>query len=252
MLASSSRRQNSSSVRPRERVVQDPLGREDVHEAQVQPVHRHRPGHRRQRVQPADLAEPAARLPGLLQQRQRQPAGRADVAPLLLRHPLEIARLPQHADPADAEQLVQIAERYGCVEVGAADRRTYARVRDLEPIPMLRPQISGLRHRRKGDRGQVGQELGVLGPDRLHHHRVGGADEGAPRLLFPQLKVFSGNEFVADDAPGDGAEPGLVAGVDELLGTGRVEVRHRLGAQDERAVALARRWQEPARSRRLP
>ena len=103
---------------------------------------------------------------------------------------------------------------------------------------MLRPQISGLRHRRKGDRGQVGQELGVLGPHRLHHHRVGGADEGAPRLLFPQLKVFSRNELVADHAPGDGAEPGLVAGVDELLGTGRVEVRHRLGAQDQGAAAL--------------
>ena len=102
------------------------------------------------------------------------------------------------------------------------------------------------------DRRQVGQQLGVLGPHRLHHHRVGGADEGAPRLLFPELKVFGGNEFVADDAPGDGPEAGLVAGVDQLLGRGRIEVRHRLRAEDEHAVALRRRWQEPARSRRLP
>ena len=120
----------------------------------------------------------------------------------------------------------------------AADRRTDARVRDLEPGAVLRPQISGLGHRRQRHRSQVGQQLGELAPHRLHHHRVGGADQGAPGLLFPQLKVFRGNEFVADDPPGDGPEAGLVAGVDELLGSGRVEVGHRLRAQDEHAVAL--------------
>ena len=103
---------------------------------------------------------------------------------------------------------------------------------------MLRPQISRLRHRRERDRREVGEELGVLGPDRLHHHRIGRADEGAPGLLFPQLKVFCRNEFVADDAAGDGAEAGLVAGVDELLGSGGVEVGDRLRAQDQDAVAL--------------
>ena len=183
-------------------MVQRALGAQDVHEAQVQPVHRHRPGHRRQRVEPADLPEPAARVARLLQQRQRQPARRAQVPPPLLRHPLEPGRLRQHAHPADAEELVQIAERDGRVEIGTADRRADARARDLEPRPMLRSQISGLGHRRQRHRGQVGQQLGVLGPHRLHHHRVGGADQGAPGLLFPQLKIFRGNEFVADDARG--------------------------------------------------
>ena len=58
-------------------------------------------------------------------------------------------RLRQHAHPADAEELVQIAERDGRVEIGAADRRADARVRDPEPVPVLRPQISGLGHRRR-------------------------------------------------------------------------------------------------------
>ena len=231
---------------PAQRVVQRPLRRQDVDEAEVEPVHRHRPGHGRERVEAADLPEPPARVARLLQQRQRQPAGRAQVPPPLLGHPLEVRGLRQHAHPADAEELVEIAVRDGRVEIGAGDRRADARERDLDPVPVLRSQISGLRHRRRGDRRQVGQELGVLGPHRLHHHRVGGADEGAPRLLFPQLKVFRRNEFVADDAAGDGPEPGLVAGVDQLLGRGRVEVGHRLGAEDEHPLAPGRDGKSPA------
>ncbi len=119
VLASSSRRQYSSSRGPDERVVQRPLGREDVHEAEVEPVHRHRPGHRRERVEPADLPEPPARVARLLQQRQRQPARRAQVPPPLLRHPLEEGRLRQHVHPADAEELVQVAEGDRRVELGS-------------------------------------------------------------------------------------------------------------------------------------
>ena len=150
-LASSSRRQYSSSVRTRERMVQRPLGRQDVHEAQVQPVHRHRPGHRRERVEPADLPEPPARVARLLQQRQRQPAGRAQVPPPLLGHPLEERRLRQHAHPADAEELVQIAEGDGRVEIGAVDRRTDAGVRDLEPGRRAAPR----RYRASATAGSV-------------------------------------------------------------------------------------------------
>jgi hypothetical protein len=80
----------------------------------------------------------------------------------------------------------------------------------------------------------------------LHHHRVGGADQGAPRLFFPELKVFGGNEFVADDAPGHRAEPGLVAGVDHLLRGGRIEVGDRLGAENEDAVAAGRDGKSPS------
>ena len=110
-LASSSRRQYSSSCGPEQRMVQRPLGREDVHEAQVEPVHRHRPRHRRERVEPADLPEPPARVARLLQQRQRQPARRAQVPPPLLRHPLEEAS----AAPARSPR--------GCGRAGP-DRRT--------------------------------------------------------------------------------------------------------------------------------
>ena len=219
-------------------MVQDPLGREDVHEAQVQPVHRHRPRHRRERVEPADLPEPPARLPRLLEQRQGKPAGRAQVPSALLRHPVEPGRLRQHVHPANAEELVEIAERDGRIEIRAADRRAHPRVRDPEPIPMLSPQISGLGDRRDRHRRQVGQKLRVLRPHRLDHDRVGGPDEGAPGLLFPQLKVFSRNEFVADHPSGDRAEPRLIAGVDQLFWTGWVEIRHRFGAQDEHPVAL--------------
>ena len=224
--------------RARQRVVQRPLGREDVHEAQVQPVHRHRPGHRLERVQPAELAEPPAGVARLLQQRQRQTAGGAQVPPPLLRHPLEEGRLVQHVHAPDPEDLVQVAEGDRRVELGTADRGTDAGVGDFEARPVLRSQISGLRHRRNRHRGQVGNQLGELEPDRVHHHRIGGADQGAPRLLFPELKIFRGNEFVANDAPGDGPEAGGVARVDHLLRRGRIEVRHRLRAQDQHAVAL--------------
>ena len=226
-------------------MVQRALGAQDVHEAQVQPVHRHRPGHRRQGVEPPDLPEPAARVARLVQQRQRHPAGRAQVPPPLLGHPLEERRLGQHAHPADAEELVQIAEGDGRVEIETVDRRD-AGARDLEPAAvLLRSQISGLGDRWERDRGQVGQELGVLRPHRLHHDRVGRADQGAPGLLFPKFKIFRRNEFVADDPAGDGAEAGLVAGVDELFGRGRVEVGHRLRTQDQHAVAVGGDGESP-------
>jgi hypothetical protein len=81
---------------------------------------------------------------------------------------------------------------------------------------------------------------------RLHHHRVGGADQGAPGLLGPELKVFRGNEFVADDAPGDGPEAGGVAAVDDLLGGGGIEVGDRLGTQDQDPVALGSDGKSPS------
>ena len=158
--------------------------------------------------------------------------------PPLLGHPLEERGLRQHRDAADLEELLQVAEGDGGVEIGTVDRRTDAGVRDLEPIPMLCSQISRLGNRRNGDRREIGDELGVLAANRFHHHRIGRADEGAPGLLFPELKVFGSNEFVADDPAGDGPEAGGVAGVDELFGSGGVEVGDRLGAQDEDAFTL--------------
>ena len=108
--------------------------------------------------------EPPARIARLLEQCQGHAPRRAQVPPALLRDPLEVPRLRRHAHAADAEELVEIAERDGCVEIGAADRRTGARIRDLEPRPSLSPQISGLGHRREGDRREIGQKLGKLRP----------------------------------------------------------------------------------------
>jgi len=101
----------------------------------------------------------------------------------------------------------------------------------------LGPEIPGLRHRRQRDWSQVGQQLGELVAHRLHYHRVGGSDQGAPGLLIPQLKVFSGNEFIADDPAGNRPEADLVAGVDDLFWCGWVEVGDGLGAEDEDAVS---------------
>jgi hypothetical protein len=155
----------------------------------------------------------------------------------LLRHPLEEGRHRQDVHPADPEDLIQIAEGDGRVELGSTDWGTDARVGNLEARAILRSEITRLGDRRQGDRGQIGQQLGVLVPHRLHDHRIGGADQGAPGLLIPELKVFSGNQFVADDAPGDGPEAGLVAGVDDLLRRGGIEVGDGFRTEDQRAGA---------------
>ena len=219
-------------------MVQRALAAQDVHEAEVDPVHRDRPGHRPERLQPADLAEPAARVPRLLQQLQREAARHAQVAAPLLRHPLEQRRLLRDVHSPDPEQLFQIGKGDRRIEIGSVDRGTDTGVRDALPRPVERPQVSRLRYGRHGDRREVGHELGVLGPHRVHHHRIGAADEGAPGLVGPDLKVFRGNEFVADDAAGDRAEARGIAGVDDLLGGGGVEVGRRLRTQDEKAIAL--------------
>ena len=123
-------------------MVQRALVREDVHEAQVEPVHRHRPGQRRQRVEPADLPEPAARVPRLLQQRQRHPARRAQVPPPLLRHPLEEGRLRQARHPPDPEELLQVAEGDRRVQLGT--RRPADRSPRTRPAARRRRALAGI------------------------------------------------------------------------------------------------------------
>src|SRR5918994_2194901 len=83
-------------------MVQYTLRGEDIHEAEVHPVHRDRPGQRPQRVQAPDLPEPPAGVARLVQQRERKPARRAQVPPPLLRNPLEDTppRPPPAASPA--------------------------------------------------------------------------------------------------------------------------------------------------------
>ena len=113
-------------------MIQRPLGRQDIHEAEVEPVHRHRARHRLERVEPAQLPELAARVAGLLQQRQRQPARRGQVPPPLLRHPVEEDRLGQQVHVPDPEDLVQVAEGDARVDLGAVERRVDPRVHDFE------------------------------------------------------------------------------------------------------------------------
>ena len=219
-------------------MVERTLVRQDVHEPQVDPVDRHRPRHCLEGIQATDLPEAAARLPRLFEQRQRQAAGRAQVPPPLLRHPLEKGGLREHRNASDLEELLQIAERDGRVEIGTVDRRTDAGERDLESGTMLRSQISGLRHRRDRHRREVRHELGILRPHRLHHDRIGRADQGTPWLVFPELKIFGCNEFVADYTAGHGPEPGSVAGIDELFGSGRVKMGDRFRTQNQDTFAL--------------
>ena len=218
-------------------MIQRPLGRQNVHEAEIQPVHRHCPRHRLERLQPPQLPEAPARVAGLLQQRQRQAPGCAQVPSPLLRDPLEEDRLTEDVYPANPEDLVQVAEGDRGVQLGGADWGTDACVGNVEASPVLGPEIAGLRHRRKSDRSQVGQQLGELVAHRLYHHRIGGTNQGAPRLLIPELKVLSRNEFIPDDTAGNGPESDLVAGVDDLFGSGRIEVGDRLGAEDQNPVS---------------
>jgi hypothetical protein len=84
-----------------------------------------------------------------------------------------------------------------------------------------------------------------LEPDGVDYHRVGGPDEGPPRLFFPELKIFCCNEFVADYAPGHRPEASRITSIDYLFRRGGVEVGHRLRTQDEYPVALRRDGKSP-------
>lgn len=102
---------------------------------------------------------------------------------------------------------------------------------------MQTTQESRLGHARVGHGGQIGDELGIVGRDGGHGHRIGAPDERPPVGILPQLEVLLRHQFVADHAPGDEPEAGLVTGVDQLLGRRRMKMDHRLGCQNQRAVA---------------
>ena len=76
-----------------QRVVQAPLARQDVHEAQIDPVHGHGARHGLELAQTPHFPEPPAGVPLLHQDLERQPPRRAPVAAPLLRHPAEVDRL---------------------------------------------------------------------------------------------------------------------------------------------------------------
>jgi hypothetical protein len=109
-----------------------------------------------------------------------------------------------------------------------------------------RAQIPRLRDRWYRDRRQIGDQLRILRPDGIDHHRIGRPDQRAPALFFPEPEIFSGDQLVPDNPTGHGPEAGGIACVDELLWGRRVEVRRRLRTQDEDPVTLAGNAERPA------
>src|SRR5581483_5710142 len=88
---------------PEQRMVETPLARQNVHEPEIDAVHRHRAGDLLQRREPAHLAEPPARVRLLHQQLERHPPRRAPVPPPLLGQPAEIRLLIFHPHPPPPE-----------------------------------------------------------------------------------------------------------------------------------------------------
>ena len=191
-------------------------------------------------------AEAAARVPRLLQHRERQAARGAQVAAPLLRNPREEIGLREHRHAPELEDPLEVLEGDGGIELRRVPRSRDARVHDPKLLPLLRAQVPRLRHRRNRDRRQVRHQLGIIDPHRLDHHRIGGPDQGAPALVTPETQVLRRHQFVADDAAVHRAEPGRVAGVDHLLRRGRIKVRRRFRAQDENAIPPRRDRQRPA------
>jgi hypothetical protein len=179
-------------------------------------------------------------VPRLLQDRQRHPARGTQVPPPLLRNPGEVLRLRQRVHAPELEQVLEVAEHDRGVDFRIASRRTDAGKHDLQLLAELRPEVARLRHRGNRHRGEVRHQLRVPGPDRLHHDRIGGADDGPPPRVFPEAEILRRHQLVAHHAARHDAEARRIAGVDHLLGRGGVEVRRRLRAQDQHPRATGR------------
>jgi len=107
-------------------MVETPLARQDVHEAEIEAVHRHRVRDDPQAAQAPELAESPAGL-GLLEQHlERQPARHAQVAPPLLRYAGEVLGLLRDHDAAPLEDVGQLLER---------DRRVHVRPPSVRHTP---------------------------------------------------------------------------------------------------------------------
>ena len=221
-------------------MIERPLVREHVDEAEIDPVDRNRPGNGLQARQSPHLLEPAARLLGLLQQGHRQPARHTEMAPALLRHPSKHQGLGVERYPPGPKQFVQVAEGDGRVDLRRPDRGGEPRVHHLEPVRVSRPEIAGLGHRGRRHRRQIGDQLGILGPHRLDHHRVGRPDHGAPGLLPPQPEILRGHQLVPNHPARHHPEPGRITGVDHLLRGGRIEMGRALGVDNDRPGTLGR------------
>src|SRR5207245_2106814 len=100
-------------ARPEQRVVEASLARQDVHEPQLDAIHRYGPRDPLERAQPPHLAEPPAGL-GLLGEQPERPARRrAPVAAPPLGGAAEVGRLLGHPPPAPLPHPGPTAPRAG-------------------------------------------------------------------------------------------------------------------------------------------
>ena len=176
--------------RPAQRMIEPAFVRQQIHKAEIQPVHRHRPRNAGQFLQPADLPKPPARVARLLQQFHRHAARGTQIPPMLTRNAGEVHRLSQRTHAPQPEQLLQVVEGQRRIQLGTAVGRAHAHVGDRHPGPQLRPQVPGFGQRGQRHRRQVRNQLRILSTNRLHHHRIGGADQGAPVFVPPQPQIF--------------------------------------------------------------
>src|SRR2546430_1131400 len=127
---------------PEQRMVETPLARQDVHQAQLDAVHGNRPRDPLERPQPPHLAEPLARVALLPQQLERQAPRRAPMPASLLGEPAEVRLLlidPYGAPPKPRRQVV---ERDGRIHIQPSLRDAHPRVHHLRPRPVHAFQIA--------------------------------------------------------------------------------------------------------------
>jgi hypothetical protein len=211
--------------------------RQQVDKPQVDMVVPRGTRQRRQGFQPADgeQAPPARRAAH--DHFQRQPARHRHVPPGLERNPGEGPRQCFRPHLPQCKELLQVTEGQHGVKFLDSTCRADAGVNDREGITVQTPQESSLRHARRGHRGQVRDQLGIVGGDRGDNYRISRADQRPPVGIFPEPEVCLGHQLIANNAAGNQPETGLIAGVDQLFRRGGVEVRHRLRRQDQRTIA---------------
>ena len=98
-------------ARTRERVIQPPLVGQQVHEAQVEPIDRHRPRQTAQLLEPRGACGTACSSSRASSSSESGiPPASAQVPAMLARDPGEVCGLRQGAHAAEPEQLLQVLE----------------------------------------------------------------------------------------------------------------------------------------------
>ena len=196
----------------------------------------HGTSQRRQRLQTANREQPPSPRRPAHHHLQGQPPRHRHMPPGLQRQPGKGQRQRFRPDLPQCKELLQVPEGQGGVKFLDTCRGTDPRIHDGERVTMRHPQESSLGGTGGGHRRQIRHQLGIMGGYRGHDHRIGGANQGPPVGIFPQPEVFLRHQLVTHDAARNEPEAGLITGVDHLLRGGGMEVRHRLGRQDQRTL----------------